>query len=334
MRLGESLRRRRRGSSGHSGPGGPDGPDGPDGSDFGTDEPGGGDPGKPGGSGGGVGWGWPPTFFGVAIGVVPLGMVLAVVGLGGGYLVGTRILFPAPENPTDLIEVPDLSGLTDEMIGMSLEEEGLVLGTVDTLRHPEIPVGVALGQTPLAGQLAVPGDTVRIVISGGPEERPVPDLVGIRADRARDVLDAAGFTFQETTAESDLPAGVVAAMEPRPGTSLALPAEVLLTLSLGPPLVEVPLLVGLPEEEARALADSLGLVVGEVSERFRFGLDQGTVIEQQPAARQMVERGSEVRLVVGRRGTGESELDRDSDSGASAPPNDDSNPREGTRRQP
>jgi serine/threonine-protein kinase len=220
------------------------------------------------------------------------------------------------------------------MIGLSLSQGGLVLGVVDTLRHPEIPVGVALGQSPLAGQLALPGDTVHIVISGGPEERPVPDLIGIRADRARDVLDAAGFTFQETSGESDLPAGVIAEMDPRPGTSLALPAEVLLTVSLGPPLVEVPLLVGLPEEEARAIADSVGLVVGEVSERFRFGLDQGTVIEQQPAARQMVERGSEVRLVVGRRGTGDGGLDRDSESGGSAPRTEDLDPREGTRRQP
>ncbi len=62
------------------------------------------------------------------------------------------------------------------------------------------------------------------------------------------------------------------------------------------------LLVGLTHEEALEVLDSLGLVVSEVETRFRFGMDQGRVVEQLPAAESMVEQGSAVRLVVGRRG--------------------------------
>jgi beta-lactam-binding protein with PASTA domain len=266
--------------------------------------------------------------------VLALGLALAVVGSTIGYLVGTRALFPAPQGPTDLVEVPELSGLTADSALLALADGGLTLGSVDTIRHPEVPIGLTLGQSPLAGQLALPGDSIRIVVSAGPEERPVPDLVGIRGDRARDVLDAAGFTVLEDTVQSDLPAGVVVRLEPRPGTSLALPAEVSISLSLGPPLVEVPLLVGLSEEEARVVADSVGLVVGEVLERFRFGLDQGTVIEQQPAARQMVERGSEIRLVVGRRGTGDARPQVQDDGSVQEPSPRNTNPLEGTRPRP
>lgn len=266
--------------------------------------------------------------------VLGLGLVLALVGSTVGYLVGTRALFPAPQGPTDLVEVPELAGLTADSALLALTDGGLTLGSVDTIRHPEVPLGLTLGQSPLAGQLALPGDSIRIVVSAGPEERPVPDLVGIRGDRARDVLDAAGFTVVEDTVESDLPAGVVVRLEPGPGTSLALPADVAISLSLGPPLVEVPLMVGLSEEEARIVADSVGLVVGEVLERFRFGLDQGTVIEQQPAARQMVERGSEIRLVVGRRGTDDASPQVEDDGSAQAPSPRNMNPLEGTRRYP
>jgi beta-lactam-binding protein with PASTA domain len=67
-------------------------------------------------------------------------------------------------------------------------------------------------------------------------------------------------------------------------------------------MVEMPLLLGLQEEEAILVLDSLGLTVSDVQTRFRFGRDQGLVVEQEPPATTLVERGSAVRLVVGRRG--------------------------------
>nr|NIP58296.1 PASTA domain-containing protein [Gemmatimonadota bacterium]NIR78694.1 PASTA domain-containing protein [Gemmatimonadota bacterium]NIT87333.1 PASTA domain-containing protein [Gemmatimonadota bacterium]NIU31177.1 PASTA domain-containing protein [Gemmatimonadota bacterium]NIU35899.1 PASTA domain-containing protein [Gemmatimonadota bacterium] len=63
-----------------------------------------------------------------------------------------------------------------------------------------------------------------------------------------------------------------------------------------------PVLLGMSEEEALDAVDSLGLVAAEIATRFRFGLDQGVVVEQEPPAGEMVERGSAVRIVVGARG--------------------------------
>jgi len=84
--------------------------------------------------------------------------------------------------------------------------------------------------------------------------------------------------------------------------TVALPAEILLQVSTGPPLVPMPLLLGLDEGDAIAVLDSLGLTVGEIEEVFRFGRDQGVVVEQEPPADTPMERGSAVRLAVGRRG--------------------------------
>jgi beta-lactam-binding protein with PASTA domain len=64
----------------------------------------------------------------------------------------------------------------------------------------------------------------------------------------------------------------------------------------------MPLVLGLPEEEAVMLLDSLGLIVGPVEEVFRFGRDQGIVVEQEPASDVDLERGTTVQLKVGRRG--------------------------------
>jgi serine/threonine-protein kinase len=91
-------------------------------------------------------------------------------------------------------------------------------------------------------------------------------------------------------------------MDPEAGTEATIPMEVRLYLSLGPPEFEMPLLLGRPEEEARSVLDSLGLNLVGVETRFRFGRDQGLVVEQEPPAGTRVKAGAEVRLVVGRRG--------------------------------
>ena len=234
--------------------------------------------------------------------VVVVVSVIGGLGLASGYILSTRVLFPAPPPPGDLREVPNLTGTEPAEAGTLIREVGLTLGGVDSLRHPTVTEGIVLGQNPLPGQLALAGDSVHLTVSRGPEVRPVPDVLRLRAERAVMVLEATGFTVAVDSAKGDAPAGSVVGIEPPPETEIALPAEVLVTVSLGPPRVKMPLLVGLTEEEALEVLESLGLVVSEVETRFRFGMDQGRVVEQLPAAESMVEQGSPVRLVVGRRG--------------------------------
>lgn len=231
-----------------------------------------------------------------------LALLLAFLGLGAGYLFSTRVLFPAPPPPGDLVRVPDLRGMDLDDAGSLLAERDLALGRVDSLRHPTAVPGEVLGQSPLAGQLHLVGDTVRLAVSTGPEERPVPDVLRLRGDRAATVLEASGFQVVVDSVESTAPRGNVVGLEPEPGTPAVLPREVHLEVSQGPPLLEMPLLLGLQEEQARSILDSLGLVVGDVSTRFRFGRDQGLVVEQEPPAATMIQQGSAVSLVVGRRG--------------------------------
>lgn len=237
-----------------------------------------------------------------ALRLASLVLVSAIVGLGVGNLFSTRVMFPAPPPPGDLIPVPDLRGESLRQAEVLLAEVGLTVGLIDSIRHPEAREGEILGQSPLPGQLAPSGDTVRLAISLGPEERPVPDVMPLRVERATGVLTAAGFTVTVDSVESNLPPGRVVSMNPGPGTSVVLPTAVHLNVSLGPPMVEVPLLLGLDESEARALLTDTGLEIGEVSVRFRFGLDQGRVVEQDPSPGRMVRQGSAVRLVVGQRG--------------------------------
>lgn len=233
-----------------------------------------------------------------------LGAGMIVAGWLVGYLVATRLVFPAPAPPGDLYEVPDLSGLDLNTARERIEGIGLELAGVDSVAHPTRPRSLILGQSPLPGQLALPDSPVRVTVSLGPERRAIPDVVGLLSDRARIVLEASGFVVVVDSTESEEPRGRVIDLDPEPGEEVALPAEVQLMISTGPPLVAMPLVLGMPRADAVAALDSMGLVVSEVEEVFRFGRDQGIVVEQEPAADTELRRGSEVRLSVGQGGDG------------------------------
>jgi len=227
---------------------------------------------------------------------------LAAAGYLIGYLLSTQVLFPAPPPPGDLFEVPDVRGLGIASAGERLAGAGLQLGAIDSLRHPSAPAGLVLGQSPLAGQVARPETPVRVTISIGPQMRSVPDVRRLAEDRARIVLESSGFVVEVDTTVAEEPRGRVIGLRPPPDSVVALPASVTLVVSAGPPLVTMPFVLGMEQAEARLLLDSLGLTVSDVEEVFRFGRDQGIVVEQEPPADTQLQRGSNVRLSVGRRG--------------------------------
>lgn len=225
----------------------------------------------------------------------------ALLGSTVGYLVATLFLFPAAPPPADLLPVPSLEGATLETAGSLLEEAGLTVGTVEYLNHPQVASGAVLGQSPLPGQMALPGDSVRITLSRGPETRTVPEVSRLRADRAVALLEATGFAVRVDSVESREPRGRILTVIPGEGEPLTLPGRVNLRISLGPPAVTMPDLLRLTEDEARDSLSALGLVVSEVEEVFRFGRDQGRVVSQDPPSGRQLERGTPVRLVIGRR---------------------------------
>ncbi len=231
-----------------------------------------------------------------------LALGVLFLGSGSGYLYATQVVFPSDRgNGPGLVEVPDFRGMTAPEALFTLENRGFEPGTVDSIRHPRVPAGQVVGQSPLPGQGALAGARVELTVSLGAEQRPVPDVSRLRVDRALTVLRTSGFEVDVDSIEANEPEGQVVSTLPEAGTRVTLPANIRMTVSLGPPLVELPDLVGLQEEEARAILAELGLEVGEVENRARFGFGQGDVLETFPVAGEMVPRGGAVRLVIRRR---------------------------------
>ena len=226
---------------------------------------------------------------------------VVVLGLVFGYVVSTRLLFPMPAPPGDLFEVPDVRGLDRAVALDVIGRAGAVAAVTDSFRHPTALRGEVLGQTPLAGQLSTVTNTVALTVSLGPVRRPVPDVVRLGLNSARTVLEASGFIVVVDTLLAELPEGQVVEVLPEAGTEVDLPMEVIVLVSTGPPLISMPLLLGIEQATAEVMLDSLGFELTEVEGRFRFGRDQGRVVEQFPPPDSLVGPGSRVRLVVGRR---------------------------------
>jgi beta-lactam-binding protein with PASTA domain/tRNA A-37 threonylcarbamoyl transferase component Bud32 len=107
----------------------------------------------------------------------------------------------------------------------------------------------------------------------------VPAVVGQTLDAASTVLKAAGFVVADDAINSiDVPVGQVVGTDPAAATRVARGAKVTVHISLGPKMIDVPVLAGLPQAQAEATIKTSGFVLGKVTPIFDAKVPSGTVI--------------------------------------------------------
>lgn len=238
-----------------------------------------------------------------------------------GYFVAATWLFPASEDPTDtrLVEVPDLAGSASEEAMERLGEEGLEGAIGSRLHHSDAPVGEVLAQHPLGGQVARPGDTVRLAVSAGPATRQVPELEGLAAVQAAQVLRGMGFDVELRREDAGGRGGVLGS-RPEAGSRVTLPATIELRVAEGAAIVEVPELRGRHVDDVAAILEEAGLQLGALRYRPDASEAPGRVSSQSPPAGFSVRGGSFVSVVVaGSPPDEEAEIAPDEPVGATPP---------------
>ncbi len=225
-------------------------------------------------------------------------------GLGAfvaGYVIAATILFPAPIFAR-AAAVPRLIGLTQERAEQTIVSAGLQVGAVAVEPHPRSERGTVVWQDPPEG-IAVPqGQGVALIVSGGPQRIPVPDLSGYDVSLAKQLVIAAGLAVGgvEST-QAPVAAGVVVNSRPPAGTTLLPETEITLVVSVGAPTITVPDLTGLTQEEADSVLQRAGLALGTAMRRTSDTRQPGTVIEQTPAPGTLSAPGTTVNVTVARR---------------------------------
>lgn len=130
------------------------------------------------------------------------------------------------------------------------------------------------------------------------DKKTVPSVADSQQADALGRLGAAGFKAHVRLAFSAKAKGIVMRTQPRGGARAKKGSIVLVFVSKGPAVVNVPNLRGLTEAQAASKLTAAGLQANVF--RVPSTQPEGTVIAQQPAPDQRVQKGAQVRINVSR----------------------------------
>jgi serine/threonine-protein kinase len=225
-------------------------------------------------------------------------LILAAIAV----LVGILIALAATRDTT--AEVPKVTGRTLNEAESLLRDEGFKVATKDV--NNDAPPGTVTEQDPIPGDVEescsfltvlCSKPKVTLTYSKGPGEGKVPTTAGQPLAKATAELEDADFEVQVDRVNSTSVAdGLVIHSDPPAGTSLTRGSTVVLTVSSGPRLAKVPVLVGYPVATAEQQIRAAGLEPNVNEEPD--AAPAGQVIRQTPSAGSRVDPGSAVTIVV------------------------------------
>ena len=122
---------------------------------------------------------------------------------------------------SDTVTVPSVLGRPVDDARAAIEAAGLSFGNV-TREASDQPADTVLQTDPSGGTEVARGSTVNVVISSGPANVQVPNLVGQTSDEAQTALDQAGLAASAVPdVTCDDPVGTVTGQSPSAGTQVA-----------------------------------------------------------------------------------------------------------------
>jgi serine/threonine protein kinase/beta-lactam-binding protein with PASTA domain len=232
-------------------------------------------------------------------------VIMALSGITAAFVVisalfiGAMLYLNNPLEKVPDIVVPDLMGLRYEAVKNAGEYEGLVLEVEDSQYNELYERGAIVSQKPRAGTKVKENSVVRLVISNGQKVVKMPNLFGLEETEAYRQLAELDLDYQKIEVFSEQPAGTVIATDPGYDSEIPAQTVVKLHISMGPEnkVVQVPDVVGLPLEEARARLTEVGLEVGGIS-YVVSDKPYDTVTSQDPAPTSQISTGGFVNLNV------------------------------------
>ena len=222
-----------------------------------------------------------------------VGVIAGVLLLAVGAIALANSLFGS--KPAETVQVPRVVGQSVTEAENTLNAAGLRLGT-ETAEASDKPEGTILSQDPTAGESLEKGQGVDVVVSGGPGQTVVPNVVGMTSpENAAKQLELSKLKLGNVqTRDSDQPQGYVLSQSPDQGKNVDVGTSVDITVSNG--LVTVPSVVGSSEAQARSALSNAGLDVAVTSQADSSAA--GTVLAQSPTGGAQASRGDTVTITV------------------------------------
>lgn len=218
--------------------------------------------------------------------------VLAVLLIAGGTFAATRIF--AKE-----VSVPNITNMTVEQATVELEKVGLKPGTPKMKSSIDVEEGKIISQSPKMGVKIKTYQKVEIVVSSGPKDVKVPDVLGTAQEEAESKITNLELTVKvKSEYRDDVKKGEVFKQEPSGGETIKQGQSVTIYVSKGENKVTMEDLSGLSLSEARSRIENLKLEVGEIEYEASSKYGKDVVISSSPSQHEEVKIGSSVDLVV------------------------------------
>lgn len=227
--------------------------------------------------------------------------------VAAAVLIGALIGFALTRDTST--EVPDVTGNELNVAIALLQQNGFSVGDINRVER-EAPVNTVLEQDPAASPPADEASLdcafltffcskpkVMLTVSAGPGSAKVPSTAGLTGAEAKERLEDAGFGSRvETVNSEEVEEGLVIHSDPSGGETATRGTEVLLTVSSGPKLAKVPVLVG--AQRSLAVQQIRGRGFSPSVEEEESAKPPGEVIRQSPSAGSQLPPGSTVSIVV------------------------------------
>lgn len=223
---------------------------------------------------------------------------LVVILLLGLWLL-LRLLSGGGPAAIDAVEVPDLTGVPEEQAFETLQAMDLKVRTVPETSD-EFDSGFVIRTDPPSGTAVEPGSFVDVVVSIGPEEFGIPNVIGDNVDVARARIKAQGFSVGpiEYILTEDIDENLVIAQNPDGGVTASPDTAVNLIVSRGPSSILVPDVSGRSAESAILALSRAGFENIETQDEFSAEVLEGFVVETNPTAGQTVPRDATIIILV------------------------------------
>ena len=210
---------------------------------------------------------------------------------------GSTVTLEVSGGPGEVL-VPPVANLRQGQAIRELEDAGLEV-TLDREFSDRVAEDFAIRTVPREGIEVTKGTRVRLLVSNGPEQVTVPDVIGLSRESAESRLRDEGLSVAVEEQESDETEGDVIAQSPSGGAEVPRGERVTITVSTGRPQVDVPDVIGQSEERAAGTISAAGLNPVTQERTVTDPSQDGVVIEQRPGAGTSVDQGDQVTLVIG-----------------------------------
>jgi len=229
----------------------------------------------------------------------------AIVVLLIGVAVFLWVTFFSGLLTNDRYPVPKLDGMTLEMAQQleSVQSAKLQIREGERVASDTYPAGEIISQSPDVGETISEGGVITVTVSSGPEDVVMPPLFNIERRIAEKRLNNLNLdlNIQIVTEESDtITKDYVIRQEPAANTVLYSGQNVMIVVSLGPKVPDVPLISfeRTTLEWAKAQLEILELEFGGVKEAYSDTVEAGLIISQEPADVTSVPKGTKIYFTV------------------------------------